>query len=245
MAFDPNDEDDVKLLALAVEKAVNEGTSGLKNKNQELIAAEKKLKDRIRELTDSTGGMDVEKLKELQKRLETDEEARMISEGRTQEVIDRRTKLMRDKHEKDLKDANDRADSNLKYATKFRDATLSSAVRDAAIKAGVEPTAVDDIVLRAKASGFGVDDDGNPVMLDGKGEPVIGKDGASKLQPLEWVEGLREKAPHLWPKAAGGGAGGGGQAPDSKKKFAELTEAERTALYRENPQEFERRKKAG
>lgn len=240
MAFDINDPEDVKLL----QERIEEETAGLKKKNGELIGDMKTLKLKVQDLLDKTSGVDIEKLKELQSRLANDEEARLISEGKTQEVIDRRTKLMREAHEKEIKAEQDKAAANLAFANRFRDATLMNSVREAAVKNGVEPTAVDDVIYRAKAAGFTVDDDGNPIMRDSKGDAILGKDGKSPLQPSEWVEGLREKAPHLWPKASGGGAGGGGSAAAGKKKFSEYSEKERVELYRKSPEEYERLKKA-
>jgi hypothetical protein len=238
MAFDPNDEADKKILKDALEAAVAEQVTGLKNKNGELIAEEKRLKDKLRQIEESLGGVDVPQLKELQKKLLENEELRLLAEGKTSEVIERRTATMRDDHAKQLKKVEDERDANARLASRYKASTLANAIRKAAQDAGVEATAIDDVVLRASAANWTVDDDGNAVQLDAKGDPVLGKDAKTPFQPSEWVEALKEKAPHFWPKAAGGNAGGGGKATD--KKWADLTGPEKAKLQQDNPTEYQR-----
>lgn len=238
MAFDPLDPADQKVLTDAITAALEKETVGLKNKNGELIAEEKRLKAQLKEINDGLGGMDVKGLKELQLKLEQNEELRLLSEGKTTEVVERRVAVMKADHVKEVQKITEERDRNAGLAARYKDATLANGIRKAAQDAGVEVTAIDDIVLRARATGWTVDDNGNAVQIDAKGDPVLGKDAKTPFQPSDWVEGLRETAPHLWPKARGGNAGGGGKATD--KTWTDLSGPEKAKLQADNPTEYQR-----
>jgi len=78
---------------------------------------------------------------------------------------------------------------------------IERAIRDAAIEAKVQSSAIFDAISRARGD-FEYSDDGK----------IITKDGGSStpgLTPKEWFKEMLEKAPHWWPVSAGGGAGGG------------------------------------
>lgn len=83
---------------------------------------------------------------------------------------------------------------------------INDAVRKAATKANVLPTAISDLLLRAKHS-FDVID------IDGK-ERVVTKDGSdctAGLDPEGWLDELTPNAPHFFPMNQGAGAGGSGK----------------------------------
>jgi hypothetical protein len=60
-----------------------------------------------------------------------------------------------------------------------------------------------------------------------------GADGKKPLQPEEWLKGLKEQAPHLFPPSKGGGAGGGGRATGSNDDLQSLPPTERLRIARE------------
>lgn len=92
------------------------------------------------------------------------------------------------------------------------DKELEGLIRDAAIKFGVEDTAVEDFVARGKRL-FSLDN-GKPVARR-EGEDVYSKRDRSQLLTLaEWAEDQQVEAPHLFKPSRGGGAdtrGGGGK----------------------------------
>ena len=93
-------------------------------------------------------------------------------------------------------------------STVLVDGTLKSE----AVKAGVLPTAVDDIVLRGRMI-FSAQD-GNLVAKDSKGNALYDKDGTSPLAPASWLKDLKKNAPHLFTGMSGGGSNGnGGKGP--------------------------------
>lgn len=78
-------------------------------------------------------------------------------------------------------------------------------------------------------------------VYDKSGNIVATDKGAAS--PVDWLNILRSERPSLFNAPTGGGASGS-KHPGSAKKFADMNEAERVALYRENPSEFKRLKGA-
>jgi len=83
---------------------------------------------------------------------------------------------------------------------------LGDEIRSASSKAGALPSAQDDLILRAKGI-FQINDEGEAIAVDEEGNSIMGKDGKTALSPVEWVESLKESAPHLFPSASGTDAG--------------------------------------
>ncbi len=190
--------------AAAIQKAVDAAVTGLKAKNSELLGKLKEQDAKLKEFD----GIDPVAVTAMIKRFADDEEAGLLKAGKFDDVVNKRTQRMQDEHAKTLKaeqDARTRAEGK---ASKLAARTLAGAIRDAAVKAGALPEAMEDIVLRAGPT-WRLNDDGDPVAMNGD-EVTLGKDGQTRLTPTEWAESLRETAPHLWPKAQGTNAPGSG-----------------------------------
>lgn len=84
---------------------------------------------------------------------------------------------------------------------------IDNTVKNSAIKNGVADTAVDDIVLRARATY--VVEKGQPVPKNANGEIIYGKDGTTPMSIDDWMAGLKKTAPHLFRGSQGSGANGG------------------------------------
>ena len=140
------------------------------------------------------------------KRFENDEEAKLIADGKIDEVLNKRTERLRGDFDKKLKEANSKAEKAEAFANKFRARVLGDEIRSAAGKAGALTSAQEDLILRAKGI-FQINDEGQAVAVDEDGNPIMGKDGRTPLSPIEWIESLKESAPHLFPAASGTGAG--------------------------------------
>ncbi len=150
--------------------------------------------------------IDPVKYKEAVEKLSKIDQKTLMDAGQIDQVVNERVSGMRQEYEtkvgdltKQLGDATQRLSSVL----------IDSAVKSAALAAGVAQTAVDDVVLRAKT--FFQVQDGEVVALNEKGHVIYGKDGEKPLSINEWVTGLKTAAPHLFGKMQGGGAGGSGQ----------------------------------
>lgn len=192
-----------------IAKAVSDATSALKAKNEELINEKKTLLDR----TDGLDEESIKKFKDFQKRMENDEEARLIAEGKVDEVISRRTEKMRESLMSRIEDETNKVKAaETKYDgvnKKLRHTLIDGAVRDAAIEAGITPTAIDDVLVRARMK-FSYDEEKERIVardVDTK-EILIGEDGKTPYSPNDFMKDLKSKAPHFWPGTSSGGFSG-------------------------------------
>lgn len=79
------------------------------------------------------------------------------------------------------------ADALKSLNEKYRNTVIAGNFGKAAAAAGVLPEAVSDLIAAAKASGWGVDDNGDPVLTDPKtGRIVYGPHG-DPVSPEAWV----------------------------------------------------------
>lgn len=149
--------------------------------------------------------VDVEKYRagiELQKQLD---EKKLIDAGQFDKVIEQRVAEMKknfDQVQADLTEKLSKSNRQLEVLI------VDNEVRTAATKVGILPSAVDDVLLRAKQI-YKVDA-GAAVPKNEKGETIFGKDGTNPMPITEWIGGLKETAVHLFQPSQGGGAGGGG-----------------------------------
>jgi len=142
-------------------------------------------------------------------------------------------------YEKKLKVATDAIGLEAQKAGKYQAQVLDNAVRQAAAKVGVHPPAVEDALFRARAM-FSLDESGNAVQVR-EGSVVMGKDGKTPYSPVEWLESMREAAPHWFPAMAAGsgasqskGSGSNGQARTVKRAtFDGWTPKEKAAYSKE------------
>jgi len=167
-------------------------------------------------------GLDPEDTKAFIARFANDEEMKLIKEGKLDVVKENWVAKMRGDHEKQLKATKDAIAAEAKKAARYQAQVLDNAVRQAAAKVGVHPPAVEDALFRARAM-FSLDEDGNAVQVR-DGTVVLGKDGKTPYSPAEWLESMREAAPHWFPAMAAGsgasqskGSGNNGQARTVKR----------------------------
>lgn len=176
--------------------------NGLKGKNSELLG---KLKEQKAAVSDATerlkqfDGIDPESVRTILKRFSDDEEAKLIAEGKIDEVLEKRTEMMRTSHEKDLQALQGELEKAQAVATKFTDRVLADSVRAAGSEAGIHKAAFEDAIYRAKGA-FEINSDGEIIAKDGK----FDSDG-KPLTPKAWFEGMKEQAPHWFPAPQGGG----------------------------------------
>lgn len=219
-----------------IQALIDQQVAGLRAKNSELLGSLRTTKTELEGFKTQFEGLDIDAVKGLLNKVGQDEETRLLAEGKLDEVISKRTERLRGDYDKQLSAEKARADKAEAFAAKYSDKVLADSIRAAAIKAGALPEAAEDIILRARGT-FKLSEDGEAIATDRDGEVIYGKDGKTPLSPLEWAESLRETATHLWPRAQGAGQTGdnGGKAT---KKFSDMTEPERTELYRTDPAKY-------
>lgn len=223
-------------LGAKAKELLEQETSGLKGKNSELLGKLKTAQGDLDSFKSQFDGLDIEAVKAIVSKAGQDEETRLIAEGKIDEVVSRRTERLRGDLEKQLQAERDRADKAETFANQFKDRVLSDSIREAASKAGALAEASDDIILRAR-SVFSLNEDGVPVAVDKDGQVIYGKDGKTPLSPLEWAEGLRESASHLWPRTQGAGQVGDKGGKGGGKKRSEMSALEMAAYIKEHGQE--------
>jgi hypothetical protein len=208
------DMDDPKVKE-AVEAIVQESVAGLKSNSERLIEENRTLTERNRELApivEAFKGYDPEKVKTVFARLEESEEAKLIADGKLDQVVEKRFA----RKEADLTNQIETLQGELttaqgetaRWRTTHNGLKIQTVVGAACDKLKLFSHAKPD-ALAASEAVFVVNDEGNIVAPDrssSDGKLLMGKDGKSPLQPEEWLEGMKPDRPHWWPAPLGGGA---------------------------------------
>lgn len=146
-------------------------------------------------------GIDPVKAREAITFQEGAKDKQLFDNGKIDELINTRTAKMKDEYETTI---NTLKSANETQGRQLEGLLIDSSVRSEALKSSVLPTAVDDVLLRAKAV-FKIKD-GVATPFDDQGRVIYGKDGVNPMQISEWVGGLAKTAAHLFQGNDGGGA---------------------------------------
>jgi hypothetical protein len=199
-----------------INEAVEKATATLKQNRDEILAEKRKLKeslDAIQGQIDALGGTDgLKGLIEMRERLSKDETNKLLAEGKHDEWFERRASAMRKDLEAKIKAATEKAeaaerDRNAAH-TAYAQREIEATVMQAATKAGIVDTALDDVLLRARNT-FAFDREHGVHIKGPDGVVLLGKDGKSPMGAAEWLDGMKEKARHWFPGSRGAGAEGG------------------------------------
>lgn len=208
-----------------------EDPKNLKSALEKERQAAKDAKKLISEMQRKYDGIDPDKVKGLLSKLENDEEAKLLAEGKLDEVVNKRIEKQRAEFERKATEALTRAEQEALKAKKFEQRVLDNHIRAAAMKAGLHEHAVEDALFRARSM-FTLDENGEAVQLDQDGQPVVGKDGKTPFSPTEWLQEMKEKAPHWFPAQSSGGGAPGSRTTASKTDLSHLPPAERLTRAR-------------
>lgn len=218
-------------VAKQIADAVAAAVAGLKSKNEELLGKLKNTNEQLKAFE----GIDPVATKELLARFENDEELKLIKDGKHSELIERKTEKARQEAARLIKAAEDKAAQAEARASQFSKRVLDNQIREAAAKVGIHAHAIEDALFRGHSM-FTLDADGQAVQLDQDGQPVLGKDGKSVFRPLEWLEGMKEVAPHWFPAGSSGGGAPGGSGSAKGVDLSKMAPVDRLAYLRNNPQ---------
>lgn len=131
-------------------------------------------------------------------------EKQLIEAGKVDEVVNLRVESMRTELTTQITEK----DNALTVANKqLAILMIDRQVQAEAVKLGILPTAMDDILLRART--VYTMENGVPVPKSQDGKVIYGKDGSTPMPMNEWVLSLKKAAPHLFAGSSGSGAGGG------------------------------------
>lgn len=176
---------------LAVEGAVaKEKLDEFRNNNVELMRRLDSLKD-----------IDPKKYQDLLEQQRKIDEKKLIDAGQIDELVNQRVQEMQKENKKTVEQLN----GQLQVANRqLESLIIDNSVREQAIKLGVAPSAVDDVLLRAKTV-YHVED-GKAIPKDSEGKVIYGTDGQTPRPIGDWIGGLKETAPHLFQPSQGSGA---------------------------------------
>jgi len=209
-----------------IDDAVIAATKGLKDKNTELLGKMKEASDRAKLFE----GLDPAEMKALKERLEADDDAKLLAQGKKNVVIEKYTERMRASHADELKAKDAKIAEEAARADAWRGSVLDNQIR--AVTAGLHPGAVEDALLHARQI-FTLDAKGNAVQLDSEGRPVLGKDGSKPFSPSEWIELQKELKPHWFPmSSSGSGSSGARDARGIGRDLSGLSPTERLTAAR-------------
>lgn len=170
---------------------------------------------------DTFKGVDVQKytkLLDLEKKVN---ESQLVDAGKVDEAVQTRIASMKTEYDGTVNELKGKLDVSNRQ---LEGLLIDSAVRVKALESGVLPTAVDDVMLRAKMSFRIVD--GRAVPHDSDSKPVYGKDGVNPMSVDEWITNLSKQAPHLFGSTQGGGARG---TPGGRQTASKMTSIQKIA----------------
>lgn len=194
----------------AIQAKLDAEVAGLKSKNSELLDKFKKVSEQVK----AFDGLDIDKIKTLQKQMEENEEMRLLAEGKTEEVVNRRIENMKRDFDAQLA-AREQKLTEFQSVLKTKDEKLAELVidgqiREAYVGLDFEPAAMEDTLMVGRKT-FIMDENGKAVPRDSHGNLIFGKDGKTPITAKEWLENLSETKKYLRRQSIGAGAQGGGR----------------------------------
>lgn len=147
-------------------------------------------------------GIDPKTARELLAKAQAEKDKTLIDAGKVDELLAQRVDAMRKDFETQL---SGETNKGKKLQAQLESLLIDGAIRDAAVRAGVRASAIEDVLLRGRTVFKLVDGKAVPMQGD---QPVFGKTGDT-MSMEEWVAGLTANATHLFEPNRGGGAAGG------------------------------------
>lgn len=218
--------------AKQIQAEVEKATAGLKASQQKLLDEKKKIQEKYSQINDPE-----EALRALQL-ISGNEEVRLLAEGKFDEVVQRRLSTQTAQFEEQIKDLSTKYESTEMTATKYRslyqDLIIENSITSAAIKAGILPSAVTDVLNRARQL-FQVGEDERTVESRDANGKLRKTEDEKVLTPENWIESLKKVSPHFWPPstAAGFHPGGGSTADDLEAEIQAAAKSGNQSRFRE------------
>ena len=159
-------------------------------------------------------GITPEEVAELKKLQDSMKDKKIFDDDGIEALVEKRIASLKAEKEQEIRARETKikelsSDREL-WAQKYQRTVIDRELSDAALKTGVKPSALTDVILRGQNM-WHLDDTGRIVAKDNHGDLEYGADGTSLLTPTEWLEAkLRTEAPHFFEASGGGGANGGG-----------------------------------
>ena len=183
----------------AVSEAVKVATEGLEANKNGILEEKRQLSDQLKEAQQNAKrfeGLDMDKIKTMIDSMEASAEAKLISEGKIDEVIAARTAAVKSSYEdkyteKDSEIATLNQRNDLLQG-KYEGKLIGDAIQSEAMKQGMIPGAIEDAIVNSRGL-FKIGDDGNIEAT--KIDEFINS-------PERFIKSLKESRPHYWPSNA-------------------------------------------
>jgi hypothetical protein len=150
-------------------------------------------------------------VKEATEFYKKNKDAEFLKDGTVDELIEKKTSQLLSDHEIAVTELTDKLTEAQKHGTNyqslFESKVIDDGLREEAIKQGVRPEAINDVILRGKGI-FSLDESKQIEARDSEGKLAITED-KKVLNTKNWIEGLKVTSPHYWPGSEGAGAFGG------------------------------------
>lgn len=159
-------------------------------------------------------GIDPEKARVLLARVQAEQDKKLIDAGKVDELVAQRVETMRKDFETKLSSETSKSQ---KLQGQLEGLLIDGAIRDVAVRVGVRPTAIEDVLLRGRSLFKLMDGKAIPMQGD---DVMYGKTGEA-MSMEEWLGTLAASAPHLFEPNRGGGAAGGTSALMAGGKYIE------------------------
>ncbi len=213
-----------------IDAKIAEATTGLKSKNDELLAEKKKMQERFKGIKDPEEALEALRL------VTENEDVRLIREGRLDEVIEKRVSTLRSDYEAKVGELSSTLEQErtgrAKYEEMFKSKMIEDTLRDAALAAKIRPEALPDVVMRGMRV-FSLSEDNTTVEArDSRGKLLKNAD-EKILTPTLWIDGLKSTAPHFWPESESARFdSGGGDLDDLERAMNAAADRGDTKEYR-------------
>lgn len=172
-------------------------------------------------------GIDPALARQLIEQHKKEAEKKLIDAGEVDKLFEQRTTGLKKEYETKIADLEGKLGSTTTHLEKL---LVDSTVAAVAQKLGVRPSALDDVLLRARSS-FKVEN-GQAVPYDANGNVIYGAD-TKPMKVEDWMKDLAGKAPHLFNEPQGGGTKpGAGSGPGAQAYTLTRAEAQDVAKYR-------------
>jgi len=181
-----------------------------RDNNINLMKEKQELENRLNQYKEFDG-LDPEAARNALAELQKQQDQKMISEGKLEELLLQRTEKMRSDYDGKLESYTNQLDKfkaksdmfENRYKSTVIDAQIQNAVSEVA---SVRPGAMTDVLSRARGV-WNIDDEGNLVpMRDGK--VMYGKDGKDPISMNEYAQSLYHEANYLFEPNSGGNSSG-------------------------------------
>lgn len=202
---------------------LDETTTGLKSKNVELLDEKKQLQKK----QEQYDAYDFDAANEALDFLKNNDNAKLIKDGKVDELIEKETSTLRSDHEAVVTELNSNLTSETErgnlYENLYKTKMVEDALREGAVAAKMRPEAITDVLLHGRNI-FSLAEDGSVEARDTEGK--LRKTADDKvLTTSNWIESLKKTSPHYWPGSEGAGAHGGGKGGDPTDITAALGRA--------------------